>query len=88
MRERHERHDRREMQFDKRRRRPGRFADLRIERIDYKDDKLLRRFLTENGKIIPRRISGVSAKTQRKITRAIKRARIMALMPFAEEAYK
>jgi small subunit ribosomal protein S18 len=47
------------MQFDKRRRRPGRFADLRIGKIDYKDDKLLRRFLTENGKIIPRRISGV-----------------------------
>ncbi len=76
------------MEFDKRRRRPGRFADLRITKIDYKDDKLLRRFLTENGKIIPRRISGVSAKTQRKLTRAIKRARIMALMPFAEEAYK
>ena len=76
------------MQVDKRRRRPGRFADLRIGRIDYKDDRLLRRFLTENGKIIPRRISGVSAKTQRKLTRAIKRARIMALVPFSEEAYK
>jgi small subunit ribosomal protein S18 len=76
------------MQFERRRRRPGRFADLRIGRVDYKDERLLRRFITENGKIIPRRISGVSAKTQRKITRAIKRARIMALIPFAEEAYK
>jgi len=76
------------MEFDYRRRRAGRFADVKITTIDYKDDKLLRKFLAENGKIIPRRITGISAKTQRKLTRAIKRARIMALLPFVEEAYK
>ena len=76
------------MEFDMKRKRRGRFADIRIDRIDYKDEKLLRKFMTENGKIIPRRISGVSAKNQRKITRAIKRARIMALLPFVEEAYR
>ncbi len=76
------------MDFGGRRRRAGRFADLKLDKIDYKDERLLRKFTTENGKLIPRRITGVSAKTQRKITRAVKRARLMALLPFVEEAYK
>lgn len=79
---------RRSMGFDNRRKRRGRFADIKLGIIDYKDDKLLRKFITENGKIIPRRVTGVSAKTQRKLCRAIKRARMMALLPFVEEAYR
>ncbi len=51
-------------------------------KIDYKDPKTLRMFTTERGKIIPRRISGNCAKHQRMLTTAIKRARIMALLPF------
>lgn len=52
------------------------------EEIDYKDIALLRRFLSSYGKIVPRRRSQVSAKQQRAIARAVKRARIMALLPF------
>jgi small subunit ribosomal protein S18 len=51
--------------------------------IDYKDVKLLTRFVTERGKIIPRRITGVCAKHQRALTLAIKRSRHIALMPYA-----
>ena len=50
--------------------------------IDYKDTKLLSHFITERGKIVPSRISGVSQKTQRKLAQAIKRARHLGLMPF------
>ena len=57
-------------------------AELRIRVIDYKDDKLLSRFLTERGKILPRRLSGVTARHQRQIAVAIKRARYLALLPY------
>lgn len=50
--------------------------------IDYKDEKSLKYFITERGKIIPRRISGTCAKHQRSLTQAIKRARTIALLPF------
>ncbi len=50
--------------------------------IDYKDTKTLRYFITERGKIIPRRITGTCAKHQRQLTRAIKRARTIAMLPF------
>lgn len=50
--------------------------------IDWKDTDYLRKFVPERGKIMPRRISGVSAKDQRRIAKAIKRARSMALLPF------
>lgn len=50
--------------------------------IDYKDPQALKYFITERGKIVPQRISGVCAKHQREVTRAIKRARNVALMPF------
>lgn len=53
--------------------------------IDWKDVDYLRQFIPERGKIMPRRISGVSAKDQRRIARAIKRARTMALLPFVAE---
>lgn len=51
-------------------------------KIDYKDVKLLRRFTTERGKITPSRITAVSAKKQRKLKQAIRRARYMALLPY------
>jgi small subunit ribosomal protein S18 len=57
-------------------------AELRIRVVDYKDDKLLSRFLTERGKILPRRLSGVSARHQRQLAIAIKRARYLALLPY------
>ncbi|PSP18792.1 MAG: 30S ribosomal protein S18 [Cyanobacteria bacterium QS_8_64_29] len=50
--------------------------------IDYKDVDLLRKFITERGKILPRRITGLTARQQRDLTRAIKRARILALLPY------
>ena len=53
--------------------------------IDYKDIDLLSRFITERGKILPRRITGVSAYYQKKLCRAIKRARYMALLPYVAE---
>ena len=51
-------------------------------RIDYKDVKLLSRFISEKGKIIPSRITSVSAKKQRELARAIKRARYLGLLPY------
>jgi small subunit ribosomal protein S18 len=57
-------------------------ADDSIE-VDYKDPQLLRYFITERGKIVPRRVSGACAKHQRELTVAIKRARNIALVPFA-----
>jgi len=52
------------------------------EPIDYKDVDLLRKYITERGKILPRRITGLTANQQRDLTQAIKRARILALLPF------
>jgi small subunit ribosomal protein S18 len=53
--------------------------------VDWKDVDYLRRFIPERGKIMPRRISGVTAKDQRRISKAIKRARTMALLPFVAD---
>ncbi|MDQ1000031.1 small subunit ribosomal protein S18 [Neobacillus niacini] len=58
------------------------FTSNAITRIDYKDVDLLKKFISERGKILPRRVTGTSAKYQRKLTVAIKRARQMALLPF------
>ena len=57
-------------------------------RIDYKDDVLLRRFVTDRGKITPRRITGTCARHQRQLAQAIKRARAIALLPFVKEYYR
>ena len=57
-------------------------AELRIRIVDYKDEKLLSRFISERGKILPRRLSGVSARHQRQLQVAIKRARYLALLPY------
>ncbi|WP_248562487.1 30S ribosomal protein S18 [Niallia sp. NCCP-28] len=53
-----------------------------ISHIDYKDVDLLKKFISERGKILPRRVTGTSAKYQRKLTIAIKRSRTMALLPY------
>lgn len=50
--------------------------------IDYQDVELLRTFITDQGKILPRRVTGLTAKQQRAITKAVKQARILALLPF------
>ena len=64
------------------RRKVCRFCADKTMSIEYKDPKTLRYFITERGKIIPRRISGCCAKHQRALTHAIKRARTIALLPF------
>ena len=67
-----------------RRRKVCYFTANGITHIDYKDVNLLKRFVSERGKILPRRVTGTSAKYQRKLTKAIKRARTMALLPLSE----
>ena len=69
----------------RRRRKVDYIAANHIEYIDYKDTELLRRFISERGKILPRRVTGTSAKNQRRLTIAIKRARIMGFLPFVAE---
>lgn len=58
------------------------FSGPNAPEIDYKDIKTLQRFISERGKIVPSRITAVSAKKQRELSRAIKRARNLALLPF------
>lgn len=55
----------------------------KIDWVDYKDINLLRKFVTENGKVLPRRITGCNAKNQRSISKAIKRARALGILPFS-----
>ena len=61
------------------------YTKNKIDYIDYKDVELLKRFVSANGKIIPRRVTGTSAKYQRMLATAIKRARQMALLPYVGE---
>jgi small subunit ribosomal protein S18 len=65
-----------------RRRKSCPFSGANAPEIDYKDIKLLQRFVSERGKIVPSRITAVSAKKQREMTQAIKRARFLALLPY------
>ena len=62
-----------------------RFCAEKVDHIDFHDIKVLKPLISERGKIVPSRISGNCAKHQRKLTRAIKRARNIALLPFAVE---
>jgi len=62
------------------------FTGPNAPKIDYKDPRTLARYLSERGKIMPARLSGVSAKNQRKLALAIKRARFLALMPYVGDA--
>ncbi len=61
------------------------FCVDKVESIDYKDVNKLKKFMTEKGKILPRRQTGICSAHQRQLTEAIKRARIMALLPFKGE---
>lgn len=61
------------------------FTKNKITYIDYKDTELLNKFISANGKIIPRRVSGTKAKYQRPLATAIKRARQMALIPYVKD---
>jgi small subunit ribosomal protein S18 len=65
-----------------RRRKSCPFSGPNAPKIDYKDVKLLQRFISERGKIVPSRITAVSAKKQRELAQAIKRARYLALLPY------
>ena len=58
-------------------------SDEIVQKIDYKNPQILRSFVTDRGKMIPRRISGASARQQRVISTAIRRARMLALLPFS-----
>tara|TARA_Y100000590_G_scaffold77704_1_gene86132 strand:+ start:121 stop:387 length:267 start_codon:yes stop_codon:yes gene_type:complete len=69
------------------RRRFCKFTALGIQEIDYKDIGLLKEFITETGKIMPSRTTGTSAKYQRQLTTAIKRARHLALLPYTDSHY-
>jgi small subunit ribosomal protein S18 len=64
------------------------FTENDVLYIDFKDVKMLQRYVTEQGKIIPKRITGTSAKYQRQLTTAIKRARYMALLPFVSDTVR
>ena len=67
------------------RRRYCRFSAEGIKEVDYKDVDLLKDFITDNGKIIPARITGTKAKYQRQLTGAIERARFLALLPYTDQ---
>jgi small subunit ribosomal protein S18 len=74
--------DDREGRRGSRRKRVSPLADPNVV-IDYKNPQLLKHFLTDRGKIVPARITGVTARQQRSITKAIKRARLLALLPYS-----
>ena len=67
-----------------RRRKFCRFSAEGVTEIDYKDIATLKNYITESGKIVPSRITGTSAKYQRQLARAIKRARFLALLPYTD----
>ncbi|VFP86252.1 30S ribosomal protein S18 [Buchnera aphidicola (Cinara pseudotaxifoliae)] len=68
-----------------RRRKFCRFTAEGVKYIDYKDIAILKNYITENGKIVPSRITGTKAKYQRQLARAIKRARFIALIPYTDQ---
>ncbi|MBK6983504.1 MAG: 30S ribosomal protein S18 [Bacteroidota bacterium] len=65
-----------------------RFKKLGIKYIDYKDADFLLKFVNEQGKLLPRRLTGTSLKFQRKVSQAVKRARHIALMPYLADGLK
>lgn len=68
-----------------RRRKFCRFTAEKVQEIDYKDITVLKNYITESGKIVPSRITGTRAKYQRQLSRAIKRARYLALLPYTDQ---
>jgi len=73
---------------DVKRKKYCRFKKARIKFIDYKDPEFLKKFLNEQGRILPRRITGTSMKYQRKVATAVKRARHLALLPYLTDLMK
>ncbi|EOD00032.1 30S ribosomal protein S18 [Caldisalinibacter kiritimatiensis] len=69
----------------RRRKKVCNFCADKIEKVDYKDVDKLKKYITERGKILPRRINGNCARHQRQLTRAIKRARNIALLPYTTD---
>jgi len=65
-----------------------RFKKNKIKYVDYKDPEFLKKFLNEQGKILPRRVTGTSLKFQRKVATAVKRARHLALLPYVTDLLK
>ncbi|MEX2512735.1 MAG: 30S ribosomal protein S18 [Cyclobacteriaceae bacterium] len=65
-----------------------RFKKMGIKYIDYKDPVFLLKFVNEQGKILPRRLTGNSAKFQKKVSQAIKKARLLALLPYVSDGLK
>ncbi len=76
------------LSVDYRRRKICRFCENKIDMVDYKDERMIRRFVSDRGKIIPRRISGNCARHQRQLTVAIKRGRHLGLLPYTSESYR
>ena len=74
--------------IEKRQKKYCRFKKMGIKYIDYKDAEFLKKFLNDQGKMLPRRISGNSLKYQRKVSQAIKKARQMALLPYVTDLLK
>ena len=73
------------MNNNRRRKKVCIFCEDKIDHIDYKDTARLRKFISERGKILPRRVSGACAKHQRQVTVAVKRARVVALLPYISD---
>lgn len=73
---------------EKRQKKYCRFKKMGIKYVDYKDGEFLKKFLNEQGKMLPRRITGNSLKFQRKVAEAIKRARQMAILPYVTDLLK
>lgn len=73
---------------DVKRKKYCRFKKHRIKYIDYKDAEYLKQFLNEQGKILPRRLTGTSLKYQRKVSQSVKRARHLALLPYVTDLMK
>ena len=73
----------RQPRFRRPRRKVCYFCMNKMDYIDYKDISLLRKYITDRGKIVPRRVSGSCARHQRRLTNAIKRARVLALLPYS-----
>jgi small subunit ribosomal protein S18 len=74
--------------FDVKKKKYCRFKKSKIKYIDYKDPNFLKKFLNEQGRLLPRRVTGTSLKYQRKVSTAVKRARHIAILPFLTDLLK
>ncbi len=74
--------------FDLKKKKYCRFKKSKIRYIDYKDPNFLKKFLNEQGRLLPRRVTGTSLKYQRKVATAVKRARHIAVLPFVTDLLK